>query len=587
MSAAFLLAAICLPLLIAPLLLNRGRGGRVALAIAPWMGLPALLLAALPVEYRSSQILWLLLETQVGLDPLGRLFLLFSALLWTVSGVYARAYIEPQRQRGFMLFFLLTMVGNLALPIAADVATFYLFFALMTFAGYGLVVHQRGEAAERAGRVYIGLAVVGEAFLLAGLLLAVHSAGSLALAGIPAAVAVSPHVGPITGALLVGFGIKAGAVPLHVWLPLAHPVAPTPASAVLSGSMIKAGLLGWLRFLPLGETAMPGWGTAVIGFGVLATFFGVMVGMVQTDPKTVLAYSSISQMGVINVGMGIALASPASVVPAVGAVAMYAAHHGLAKGALFLGVGVAGAVDQRGAGRGFVALGLLLPALAIAGAPLTSGGVAKGELKTLLPFSPGPWPLWLEWLLPLSAFATTLLMARFLVLVAAGAEDTQGHPVHRGLIGPWAVLLAGVAFTLWLLPRFYPLEAAAVPGLPEPGYIGIDVLPLAAGGLVFWFLLRGRRWFRSRGEEPVVAAGDLIVYFERIGGLLPGTISAAGAAGGEPGEAFADRWYQVYARSDRQDILLRLELALTRWSSAILLTLLVSACLVLLLARWA
>jgi len=91
---------------------------------------------------------------------------------------------------------------------------------------------------------------------------------------------------------------------LHFWLPLAHPVAPTPASAVLSGAMIKAGLLGWLLTLPLSETALPQWGTLMIMVGALASIGAALIGVCQHQAKAVLAYSSISQMGLITIMVG-------------------------------------------------------------------------------------------------------------------------------------------------------------------------------------------------------------------------------------------------------------------------------------------
>ena len=99
---------------------------------------------------------------------------------------------------------------------------------------------------------------------------------------------------------------------MHVWLPLAYKAAPTPASAVLSGAMINAGLLGWLRFMPLGLEALPQWSVVVLAAGFGAAFYGVLVGLFQEEPKTVLAYSSISQMGLMTVGVGIGLAAPES-----------------------------------------------------------------------------------------------------------------------------------------------------------------------------------------------------------------------------------------------------------------------------------
>jgi hypothetical protein len=104
-----------------------------------------------------------------------------------------------------------------------------------------------------------------------------------------------------------GFRYQSRCGLLHVWLPLAHTVAPTPASAVLSGSMIKAGLLGWIRFLPPGGGGDPAWGAVFIAAGITAAFYGVAIGLGQKHPKTVLAYSSISQMGLITVAFGIGL----------------------------------------------------------------------------------------------------------------------------------------------------------------------------------------------------------------------------------------------------------------------------------------
>ena len=94
-----------------------------------------------------------------------------------------------------------------------------------------------------------------------------------------------------------GFGIKAGALALHFWLPLAHPAAPVPASAVLSGAMIKAGLLGWLRFLPLGYAALPAAGLGLVGVGLAAALIGAAAGALQRNPKTVLAWSSVARWG--------------------------------------------------------------------------------------------------------------------------------------------------------------------------------------------------------------------------------------------------------------------------------------------------
>lgn len=584
MTALLAVAVVC-PLFLAALLFVRGALGTAARALAPWAALPVLLLALFPAAYGPLALRWLQTGALLELDAVGRIFLIVAAALWTAAGVYARGYIPEEERRRYFLFHLAAMSGNLALPLAADAVTFFLAFALMTFAAFGLVVHTDDAPAWRAGRAYIVLAVVGEAFLLVGLVLAVGAAGTTALADIPAAVAASPHRNTLLAALLIGFGIKAGAVPLHVWLPLAHPVAPVPASAVLSGAMIKAGLLGWLRFLPLGEAALPEWGTFVIVLGAVAAFFGVAIGMVQREPKTVLAYSSVSQMGVLNVGIGIALAAPQAYPAAVAAVTLYAAHHGLAKGALFLGAGMARKAGSGSRGKA-VRAALLLPALAVAGAPLTSGSAAKGELKTLVPFSPDPWPLWLEWMLPLSAFATTLLMARFLALVSRAAEDAPEGRLARRLWVPWAGLLAGVLTAVWLMPRGYPVGGSVA---PSPGFdtLLLDVLPIVAGLLVFR-LLSARLDGVPVREDDVrhwLAPGDLLNPLERGMAHLASRWTPPAPRGPDPVTVIASRWYRIYAESARSDLSLRLEVSMTRWPAAMIIVLLMIAIFAVAMAR--
>jgi formate hydrogenlyase subunit 3/multisubunit Na+/H+ antiporter MnhD subunit len=442
------LLAVGLPLVLAGATLHR-RFRPAALLCAPWAAFPALGVAVLAPIGTAVSLPWLLLGTWLGMDTTAQVFLCFTALLWTCAGVYARAYLaaDPARHR-FFAFFLAALSGNLGLVLAQDVVSFYLFFALMSFASYGLVIHDGSLGAHRAGRAYISLVVIGEVLLVSALFLIVPATDNVMFSAVSPAVAAAPMRDLIVGLTLVGFGIKAGMLPLHVWLPLAHPVAPTPASAVLSGAMIKAGLLGWIRFLPLGEGALPGWGSFCVGAGLLAAFYGVLIGLTQTNAKTALAYSSISQMGFMTVAVGIGLEAPAAWPAALSAALLYAAHHALAKGALFLGVGVV----QRVRGKWqlwAVVAGLLFPALALAGAPLTSGAVAKLALKDTLALPLPPWPGWLEGVLSLAAVGTTLLMGRFFFLVWP-TTHTHGPRLAPGLWLPWAVLLLGVLVVTWL-----------------------------------------------------------------------------------------------------------------------------------------
>ncbi|MHB1436923.1 MAG: complex I subunit 5 family protein, partial [Thiobacillus sp.] len=355
---ALIVASLATPLLVAGLLwfpLSRALG----LGLAPWAPLPALLLALIAPVSLQFDLPWLLLGTRLGLDDIGRVFLLFTALIWLAAGWFARAWLaHDERCHVFAGFFLLAQMGNLGVCLALDAVSFYGFFALMSFAAYGLIVHDRSSAALHAGRVYLVLALAGEMLILTGLLL----------------VTDATHMPVAVACLILGFGVKTGLPLLHVSLPLAYAVTPAPGAAVLAGAMIKAGVLGWLRFLPLGEAALPGAGSALMLAGLLAIFYGIALGLTQRQPGALLAYSSISQMGYFSLALGAGLLAPERWPLLLPVVVLYALHHALAKATLFLGVGVA---ERHGASRR-VMLGLALPALALAGAPFTSGMLVKG-----------------------------------------------------------------------------------------------------------------------------------------------------------------------------------------------------------------
>lgn len=514
---------------------------------------------------------------RLGLDDTGATFLLLTATLWLVGGVFALGYHarDPHR-RSFLVWFLLAIAGNLGLVVAADAFSFYLFFVLMTFSAWGLVVHERTEEAYRAGRVYIVLAVLGDVAILAGLF-------SLA-----AAASGAPGFGPETeeawriladtgrwpGAtgtaalLLVGFGVKAGLVPLHVWLPLAHPAAPTVASALLSGAMIKGGLLGWIRFLPA-ETAFPALAGVLLVLGAAAAFWGVIAGLLQDEAKTVLAYSSVSHVGFMTVAIGLMIRAPELAAAGAGAAVLYALHHGLAKGALFLTVGVVDRTPDWAGGRTRrpVLLLALLPALAVSGAPLTSGARAKGVLTAALERLGGAGYHVLEPLLLAAAFGTALLLARFLVVL-----DRRGHasePPEPGdaardggsaeapplsLVLPWGLLvLVSLSAAFWL-PLVNPVPGLEIPPLLD--HLWTATIPVLLAVLVSWAAWRRRRLLgplRSLHVPP----GDLVVPVEAAlrrvpfrGRGVPGAVSEFFQQWPQRLQSHVGRWLQVLADRD-------------------------------------
>jgi hydrogenase-4 component B len=466
------------------------------LSFLPFAPLPALAAALLLPEGLTDPFPRTLLGAGVGLEPTSRIFLGVAALLWTLAGIYARATIRGERSGRFAGFWLATLSGNLFLFLALDLISFYLAFASLSLAAFGLVVHYGTPEARRASRIYLVMAMFGETLLLLGFLVAAHETGSIMIADVRSALAEAPQRNLALGLLIAGFGLKAGLMPLHMWLPLAHPAAPVPASAVLSGAIVKAGIFGLVSFLPL-DAALSGWSAVLVMMGLATAYLGVFFGIVQQRPKTVLAYSTLSQMGLLIVVLGSALASSGAGF-AIAAVTLYSAHHSLAKGALFLSVGV---MEKSGrSSRGAIMLAAGIAALAIAGLPLTGGALAKLAIKA--PLGQGLSAL----LVTASAAGTTLLMLRFLQLLRR-TPAVEGRP-STGVLVPFLTCIFAAFTVPWLL--FPDIAEQTVGYALQPANLWGALWPVLAGAVIMAGALRLPRLPALRVPE-----GDLIIPFER------------------------------------------------------------------------
>jgi formate hydrogenlyase subunit 3/multisubunit Na+/H+ antiporter MnhD subunit len=458
MTALIWIAVPLAPLLSAAMLLANRRD----LPYWIWLAsLPALGLALWPAAPAAFGFLWPGADWGAT-DTLSRAVLALTALLWGTASLFGASSLrEDPKALRFWLFWLLALTGNLLLIIARDSLSFYVGFSLMSLAAYGLVAHLPGAESRRGGRIYLQLAVLGEMLLYAGLMLRLDEADGALSFSAWRTVAIEPTTALL---LLVGLGLKAGFWPLHLWLPRAHPVAPAAASAVLSGAMLKAGILGLWRFMPDSDPVLAGWATNLIALGLFSAFYGALVGLLHTKAKVVLAYSSVSQMGYLLVIVALAWQQPEQR-PAWGLLlALYAVHHGLAKGALFLGAGIAG---ERPLSPWLWWL-LTLPALALAALPLTSGAAVKTELKTLLAVT--EFRHW-DWLFTLGSLATAMIVMRALWLIKPQAMQYSPACAKiqlwacvplclAALLGPWlwpsmrepllySLKLEGVTTQLW------------------------------------------------------------------------------------------------------------------------------------------
>ncbi|CAH1659190.1 complex I subunit 5 family protein [Chelatococcus asaccharovorans] len=489
-------ASILLPLAMALFCLSRNFRAKVPflIVIAP---LPALLAAVFapdgtvvffPPPFRLSLVL----------DRPGAILLGGAALLWSAAGAYTASYMgrEPSAPR-FAVWWLLTLAGSLGLFIVGDVANFYLLFTLASLAAFGLIVHEQTERAHRASRVYVVLALLGEAFLLLAfvMLAASHPDANPLIRDVVATLPASPMRNGIVALLVLGFALKMGLVPLHVWLPLAHPAAPMPASAVLSGVVVKAGVIGLIRFLPF-DAGLPFWGPVLMTLGLITAYYGVAVGITQTRAKTILAYSTVSQMGLIAVLLGVGLATADA--GSTNLVAYYAVHHTLVKGALFLAVGILAATGGPRLRPVFLLTAIL--ALSLGGMPLTSGALAKLATKPMLGYG------FLSLAMALAGAGSTLLMLHFLITVAGDMKRDPGSRAPLGQIGPWLVVALASLVIPWSL---YPgLTGEPLTSLLTPEALWKVTWPMLLGGVAM-LIVRRLPWLSGSIPE-----GDIVVLAE-------------------------------------------------------------------------
>ena len=340
---------------------------------------------------------------RLALDPLSAWFLLILGLCGVAASAFAFGHVKGPEAARRLVPYPLFLAGMALTLLAADGFTLVLGFELMSFASWVLVAHEHEHAENRrAARLYLGFAALGGAALILcfGLLAAGVSAGA-GFAALRAAPPDGLRALAILVLVLIGAGSKAGLVPLHVWLPLAHPAAPSHVSALMSAAMTKVALYVLARVIfDLAGPAQPLlWGAVLMALGLASAIMGALRAALEEDTKTLLACSTIENIGLITVGLGLALAFRAADLGALAAVAagaalLHALNHAMFKTLLFLG---AGEVLHGAASRRMDRLGGLIHAM-----PWTAGLVLLGAAAAAA-------------LPPLSGFASEWLLLQALI----------------------------------------------------------------------------------------------------------------------------------------------------------------------------
>ncbi|MCW2285412.1 hydrogenase-4 component B [Rhodoblastus acidophilus] len=331
------------------------------------------------------------------LDPLAGLLVAVISALALVGSIYGLAYVREYAGRGVaaMGFFMNVFIASMLLVVTSDNAFWFLiFFEMISLASYFLVIFDQEREAVSAGFLYFVVAHAGSVLIMAAFFLMANATGSFDFAAFRSAHIPEP-VASIAFVLgLLGFGAKAGVIPLHVWLPRAHPAAPSHASALMSGVMIKIGVFGIVKVAVdlLGASGGPlWWGLLVLAVGAVSSVLGVIYALAEHDIKKLLAYHSVENIGIILLGVGVGMVGLSMNQPVLAALGFMAGfyhlvNHAVFKGLLFLCAGSVifrlhtKSMDHMGGlsrQMPWTAVSFLIGALAISAIPPLNGFVSE------------------------------------------------------------------------------------------------------------------------------------------------------------------------------------------------------------------
>ncbi len=478
---------------------------------------------------------WSLGHPALRLDPAGALLLLPVSLVAPLLAWYGSAYwhVDEKASAGRLRFFFGAAAGLLQFIAAAQHAILFLIaWELLALIGFLMVcTEDHLDSARQAGWVYLVAAHAGVLGLFAGFGILSGVWGSFTFGPLPMGFAHTPAGTLAFLLLLAAFGMKAGLAPLHIWLPGAHAVAPSHVSALLSGLMLKIGILGLCRLILWVPDPPLWWGGLLAGLGSASAVLGLAFALGQRDLKRVLAYSSIENVGIIALGLGLALAGKALARPdlvllGLAGAAFHTINHALFKPLLFMG---AGSLLHATGTRDLESMGGLLKAMPWTGTLMLLGGTALSGLPPFNGFA-SEWLLYLgslqavagkAWIwgaalviaLALAGGLAVATFARALGIALLGEPRseaaTKAHEAPAAMRHPMLVLailctLLGLVPVL-LSPALTRLARFLAPGMDLPSlsteaHLGVLSL-VGMAGLLFafagWMKLRT---LRSRRE---------------------------------------------------------------------------------------
>ncbi|MBS4022948.1 MAG: NADH dehydrogenase subunit [Dethiobacter sp.] len=466
-------------------------------------------------------------------DFLSFLFAALFSASWLLATLYATVYMKREHAQNRFYTFLLATLGHcLGVVLAGDLFSLFLFFELMTFSSYVLVIHRQTPGAMKAGAIAIYMGVAGGLSLLMGIFIIYWGVGTLELVPMLEkilAAGINPLV--VIPLFLVGFGIKMGMAPFHIWLPRAYEEGLSPVNAISSAVMLKAGAYGIIRVLTLiftpaspdipliGAEIISYIGLGVIWLGIITMLLGATLAMLQNDAKKILGCSSISQMGYILMGIGVAafLGYEKGAIGFAGAI-YHIINHSVFKASLFMMIGAiyllmldVDITRIRGMFRKvpFVGVTFLIAYAGIAGIPGLNGYVSKtilhhaivdahkyGHMGNLLVA---------EKLFVLASAMTVVYFARLFEQLFLGRSqiteakrDFKVSPLIKAILALYAVIIMGIG----IFPTF------VLKNLVVPATAGFNFDPYSVG-----YISKLNVWAWADLKEPLVVLTLAVIMY--------------------------------------------------------------------------
>ena len=540
-------------------------------------------LAAVLLGFRTGGLLTAQLGSVCGLglnleyDGFRRVYCLIIAFMWFMTLLFSKEYFAHLHHVGRYYFFnLMTLGATMGVFLAADLSTAFIFFEIMSFTSFTWVIQEETERAIRAANTYMAVAVIGGMTALMGLFMLYTELGTLRLSELAAAAESCSNQKTLFTAgvcVLLGFGAKAGMFPLHIWLPKAHPVAPAPSSALLSGILTKSGIWGILAITCNLFLENRSWALLLGIIAAVTMFLGALLALFSVNLKRTLACSSMSQIGFILTGTAMLSLLGGEGALAGRGILLHMLNHSLIKldlfmcaGAVFMKLETLNLNELRGYGRKkpLLMLCFLMGALGIGGIPLWNGYVSKTLLHESILEAAGlavgqghAFALLktLEWIFLISGGITVCYMTKLFVCLFVDRNPVRQQEydaMHDYMTARSAAAIAGSALILPLL-GFFPgrfMDAAAdlgtdffrisLPAHPvayfSPENLKGGAISISIGALLYLLVVR-RFLMDKKGNYldrwPGWLDMEELVYRPLLEKILPAVLGAFAALFGE------------------------------------------------------